>query len=156
MPVHIRQPAVDAVVAHGEFGMVNSEQMQNRGVDVINFGRMFAVGRLVAELVTRAETDPAFDPAATQPVGETVRVVVASLAALAGWHAAELCGPEDNSVLEEADAFEVLDERGRAAGHANRERAVVAFDILVAVPVPPRKAIVVAAPDLDEAHASFQ
>ena len=41
----------------------------------------------------------------------------------------------DDGVLEQSALFEVADEAGGAAGHAAGKRAVVAFDILVAVPV---------------------
>jgi hypothetical protein len=52
--------------------------------------------------------------------------------------------------------FKIFDERGGAAGHAEGERAVVAVDVFVRIPVAARKAVVVAAPDLDEAHATFE
>ena len=37
-----------------------------------------------------------------------------------------------------------------------RERTVVALDVLVAVPIPAREPVVVAAPDLHKPHAAFQ
>ena len=42
MPVDVGQAAVDAVVAEGEPLVVDAEQVQDRGVEVV------AVGRLVA------------------------------------------------------------------------------------------------------------
>ena len=52
--------------------------------------------------------------------------------------------------------LEVLDEGRGAAGHAKGERAVVAVDVLVRIPVPAREAVVVAAPDLHEPHAPLE
>ncbi len=43
-----------------------------------------------------------------------------------------------------------------AARHAERERPVVAFHILVRIPITTGKAVVVAAPDLHEPHAALQ
>ena len=45
---------------------------------------------------------------------------------------------------------------GGAAGHAQGQRAVVAVDVLVRVPVPPGEAVVVAAPDLHEPDAPLE
>jgi hypothetical protein len=36
MPVHIGEAAVDAVVPDREFGVINSELVQNRRVDVVD------------------------------------------------------------------------------------------------------------------------
>jgi hypothetical protein len=52
--------------------------------------------------------------------------------------------------------FEVEDQAGGAAGHAGGERAVVAFDVLVGIPVAAGEPVVVAGPDLDVAHAAFE
>ena len=41
----------------------------------------------------------------------------------------------DDGVLEQSALFEVADEAGGTAGHAEGERTVVALDILMAVPV---------------------
>ncbi len=54
MAVDIGEPAVDTVVPDGEFGVVDAQEVQHRGVDVVDFGRVFAVGRFVAELVVFA------------------------------------------------------------------------------------------------------
>ena len=82
VPMHVGQAAVDAVVAEGELGVVDAEQVQDRGVDVVDLGGCVAVGRLVAQLVAFARNDAALDAAAAEPVREDIRVVVAALAAL--------------------------------------------------------------------------
>ena len=46
MAMHVGQPAVDAVVADGQLRVVDAEQVQDRGVDVVDLGRVFAVGGL--------------------------------------------------------------------------------------------------------------
>ncbi len=52
--------------------------------------------------------------------------------------------------------LEVLDQGRGAAGHAQGERAVVALDVLVRVPVAAGEAVVVARPDLHEPDAPLE
>ena len=104
MSMYIGESAIDAVVPNGEFRVIDPEEMQDRGVDVVHFGWVLAVGRLVAEFVARPETDPALDAAAAEPVGEAIRIVIAALTALRTGHAAEFRGPKDNGVFEQTCA----------------------------------------------------
>jgi len=57
VPMHIGQPAVDAVVADGELGVVDSQEVQDGGVDIVDLGRVLAAERLVAKLVAGAVGD---------------------------------------------------------------------------------------------------
>src|SRR4051812_47026245 len=41
LPVHICQPTISAVVAEGELGMVDAEQVKNGGMDVVTVSGMF-------------------------------------------------------------------------------------------------------------------
>jgi hypothetical protein len=91
--MHIREAAVDAVVADGELLVIDAEQVHHRGVDVVAGRRIGAVERLVAPLVALAGGDAALDAAAAEPVGEDVRVVVAAFAALRA-------GMRPNSVVQ--------------------------------------------------------
>ena len=43
MPVHVGQSAVDAVVADGELFVVDAEQVQHRGVDVVHLRGVGAI-----------------------------------------------------------------------------------------------------------------
>src|SRR5277367_1516368 len=51
----VGESAVDAVVADREPFVVDAQQVQHGGVDVVASGRLVAVGRLVAPFVTGAE-----------------------------------------------------------------------------------------------------
>ena len=82
MPVDVGETAVDGVVADGELFVIDAELMEDGGVDVVDLRRVAAVGGFVAPLVAFAVGDAAFDAAAGEPVGEDVRVVVASFTAL--------------------------------------------------------------------------
>ena len=136
--------------------MIEAEEVEHRRVDVVALGGVRPVGWLVAPFVARSVGDAAFDATAGQPVGEDEGVVVASLATLGAGHAAELSGPEDQGVLEHAAVLEILDERRGTFCHAERERGVVAGDVLVGIPVATREAVVVAGPDLHKADAAFE
>ena len=77
---HVGQAEVAAVVAVGQLLVVEAEQVQDRGVQVVDADAVD--DRLVADLVGLAVVDAALDAAAGQPDGEGVRVVVAAGAAL--------------------------------------------------------------------------
>src|SRR5438132_1359293 len=68
VPVHIRQPPVDAVMAERQARVVDAKQVQNGGMDIVHLREVAAVGGLVAPLVARAEADAALDAAAGEPV----------------------------------------------------------------------------------------
>jgi hypothetical protein len=80
--VDVREAAVGAVVPEDEFLVVEPEEVQDGGVDVVTLGELFAVGGLVAPFVALPVGDAALDAAAGEPVGEDEGVMVAALAAL--------------------------------------------------------------------------
>src|SRR5690606_11984193 len=135
---------VDSVVAEGELLVMDSEALQDGGVDIVNGGGMIPVGGFVAPFVAGADGGAAFDAATGQPVGKDEWIMVAPLAALGAGHAAEFGGPENDRVVQQAALLEVLDEGGGTVRHAERERFVVAFDVLMRIPVAPWKAVVIA------------
>src|SRR5262245_1934915 len=93
MPMHVRQPSVDPIMPDRELQVIDAEQVEEGGVEVVDVGGVIAVGGFVAEVVGGAEGEAGLDAAAAEPVGEAVGVVVAAFAALRARHAAELGGP---------------------------------------------------------------
>src|SRR5262249_4762555 len=154
--VNIRQSAVDAVVPDRELLVVDAKQAQDRGVNIVHLSRVLAIQWFVPPLVARAKADPALDAAATEAIREAVRIVISSLAALTRRHTAEFRGPQNHCVVEHAALLQILDERRRAACHADGKRPMIALNVLMRVPVAAGKAIVVAGPDLHKADAAFQ
>ena len=75
--VHVGQAEVAAGVAVGELLVVEAQQVQDRGVQVVDVDRV--LDGLEAELVGRAVDVAALDAAAGQPHGEAVVVVVAAV-----------------------------------------------------------------------------
>src|SRR5688572_8357315 len=98
--MHVGQAAVDAVGAERESLMVDSQQMQDGGVDVVYLRGIFTVERLVAPLIAWAVRDAALDAAAGEPICEHKWIVIPAEAALRRGHAAELGGPEDDGVFQ--------------------------------------------------------
>ena len=100
LAMHIGEAAVNAVVAPGEFGVVNAEKLKHRRMDVINLGGIAPVERFIAPLVAFADGNAAFYAAAAQPVGENIRVMIAALTALRAGHPAKLGRPQNDGVFE--------------------------------------------------------
>ena len=76
--MHIGEAALDAVVVEAEFFVVEAEQVQRGGVEVVAVGGVF--GGLEAEFVGGAVSGAALDAAAGHPGGEGAGVVVAAFA----------------------------------------------------------------------------
>src|SRR5207237_139438 len=103
-----------------------------------------------ADLIGGAVSHAALDAAASQPHGEAVDVVIAPVRALGAGSAAELCGEDDDRLLEQAATLQVAEETGNGLVHLGAVAGVV--DAQAAVSVPDARA---ARPmlDLDKPHA---
>src|SRR5436190_24224530 len=74
IPMHIGQPPIDAVVPKSEYSVIDSEQVQYRGVNIIAVSRI--ARRFVGPFLAFAVSHPARDAAAGQRRGERERIVV--------------------------------------------------------------------------------
>ena len=84
--------------------MVEAEQVQDRGVQVVHRADVF--DGVHAEFVGRAVDRAPFDSAAGQPDREAFGVMVAAVAAGGVRRAAELAGPDDQRFVEQAAGFQ--------------------------------------------------
>src|SRR2546425_1596803 len=99
MAVNVGEAARGAVVVVGETSVVEAEQMEDGGVEVID-GAWVLLG-FPAELIGRAVAESALYSRAGHPGGESEGVVVATFrAGLVGRHAAELRCPENEGVVQ--------------------------------------------------------
>ena len=103
--MHVRQAEVAAAVTVGEAGVVEAEEVEEGGVEVMDVD--FVFDRFVAELVGVAEGLAPLYPAAGQPHGEAAAVVVAALGPFGPGGAAEFPPPDDERFVEQAAALEV-------------------------------------------------
>src|SRR5262245_48152898 len=92
LPMHIGQPEVAAAVAEGELLVVEADEVEDGGVEVVDVDAVF--DGLVAEFVGGAVDVAALDAAAGEPHGEAEAVVVATLVALGSGGAAEFTAPD--------------------------------------------------------------
>jgi hypothetical protein len=101
MSVHIRQPALDAVVVIAELFVVEAEQMKRGGVQVVAVGGIF--GGFETEIIRGAVSGSTCDPTASHPGGEGSGIVIAAFAgALSGGLAAKLGGADHERALQQA------------------------------------------------------
>jgi len=74
LALHVGQPEIAAGVVVGQLFVIEAEQLQHGGMEIVDVDGL--VHGLKAELVGRAEDGAALDPAAGEPRGEAVVIVV--------------------------------------------------------------------------------
>src|SRR5258708_4373134 len=82
--MHIGEPAVDAIVTESELLVVDTQLVQQRGVQIVTIGGR--ARRLVRPLVAFAIAHAASKSAARHPTCERKRIVIAAFATLAARH----------------------------------------------------------------------
>ena len=97
--------------------------------------------------------DAALDAAAGQPDGEAERMMVAAVGAFGAGRAAELGGPDDERLVEQAALLQILQQAGDRLIDLRAVGGVVACEIAVGVPA--AGAAVAAVEDLHEPHAAL-
>src|SRR5207253_1390871 len=113
-PMDVRQPEVASGVAEGQALVVEAEEVQDGGLQVMDVDRV--IDDVEAEVVGGTVGESALDAAAGQPHGEGLRVVVAAEATVEGRvrldhrRPAELAAPDDQRFVEQPPLFQVQDE----------------------------------------------
>lgn len=107
--VDIGQTIVAALESEGQAGVIESEQMQDRGVEVVD---MDWVLDSVEPKVIGFAVDPAFfQSTAGHPNAEGSVVVVSTIiATLDHRRASEFASPDHEGVFEQSESFEILDQ----------------------------------------------
>src|SRR6266571_1423057 len=91
--INIGEPHIAAVEPIGEFRVIQSQQVQHRGVKVVDGHHLLF--RLQAEFVAGADHLPALDARASHPYGHGAGIMVAANTPLRDRHSAELAVPND-------------------------------------------------------------
>ncbi len=112
LAVNIGEPEVAALKAEGEFFVVDSQQVEEGRVDIVDVGAV--LNGVEAEFVCGSYGDSGFGAAAGEPHGERVDVMVApcKFAVLAHGRAAEFPAPNDEGVLEKSARLQVAHQCG--------------------------------------------
>src|SRR5262245_48447971 len=103
--MHIGEAEVAAAVAIRESLVVESHEVQDRGMQIVNVDSVFD-GR-ETEFVGRAVADPALHASTGHPDRETVMVVIAAFLSFGCRRAAELATPDDERFVEQSALFEI-------------------------------------------------
>lgn len=112
--VDIGESEVASGVAVSEFFVVEAEEVQHGGVEVVDVDAIF--DGLESEFVGGAVDVSAFDAAACEPCGEAVVIVIAAvdfsgvgagLGEFDGGGASEFAAAQDECVFEHAALFEI-------------------------------------------------
>lgn len=109
-PLRVGQPELATAVAIGELLVVETEQVQDRGVEIVD--RHLARYRFGADLIGRTVTIAGLHAAAGEPHGEAADIVIATAGKLRVRRTTELATPHDQRLVEHAALLEIGQERG--------------------------------------------
>ena len=116
LAVDIGEAEISTLEAVGHAGVIEAEEMERGGLEIVDVD---GVGEDIdAEVIGFAVGDAWFDAPAGHPRGVSVGVMVPAPAfavvefALDERGATEFAAPDDESILEETEALEILDEGG--------------------------------------------
>jgi len=117
MPMDIRESEVTAGIPVSQLLVVDPQQVQDRGMQVVHVDLVFH--RLGTKLIGRSIAKPGLDPTACQPGGKATRVVVPPGTIVLGIGCtAKLRSPPDNRVLQQPSLVQVLKQAGNRLVHS--------------------------------------
>src|SRR5712671_935759 len=100
LPVNVGQAPVDAVMAKRQLRVIDSQKVQNGGMEIVAVGRVNR--RFVGPFVAFTVAHPSLDSPAGEPAREREWIMVAAFCTLAARHAAELRRPHHDGVLQQS------------------------------------------------------
>ena len=112
MAMHIGQAAFETIVVVAESFMIEAEEVQDGGVEIINAGDID--GSFPAEFIGLAVVFRAvLHTSSSEDAGEAAGIVIATgRAFLEGGHAAELGAENEECISEQTSLLEVHKQRG--------------------------------------------
>src|SRR5260370_15911316 len=108
--MEIREAHIAAAKAVSQPFVVDSQEMEQGGVQVVNLDLVF--DDEVAVVVGGAVDGSALAAATGQPDRETKGIVIAAVRALGHGCTAELTAPQDQGLLQQAARLQVLEQTG--------------------------------------------
>ena len=156
--MHVSQSKVSAGIAVGERFMIESEEMEHGGMEIVNMNPLLN-GRK-AKLVSRSVNETRANPSARQPHGESVRIMVSSIdhAAIGpvigqfnGWGPTKLAAPNHQGVFEHPALLQIFEERRDGPIAFSGQALMFRLNVIVTIPRLSR-----AMPQLNESYAPLE
>ena len=149
MPADIGEAEVASLEPVSQRGVINAEEIQHRGVQVMHVNHV--LHRVVAQFVSVAVAETALDRTSGHPHRKALDVVIASgrsAAPLRHRRPPELAAEHDQGIFEQPAILQVLDERGGRPIHVLATRLDAGLDAAMVIPA--------AMVQVDEPHAAFR
>ena len=137
-----------ALVHVNDFRMIETEQAEDGGVQVVDVNLVF--DRMQAEFVGFPNDLSAFFPATSHPHGEAGRVVVAPVSFLTHRGKSEFSTPDDQCLVQKTAGLEISDETDYGQIDLLAKPGVVALHLCMAIPLASRSMV-----KLNEANPAF-
>src|SRR5262245_53864113 len=104
--VHVSQSEVAAAIEVRKPGVVDSQQVQDRGMQIVNVHPVF--DRIVAKLVGGTISDATLHAAACHPHAVPIRVMVTTVS-LGNGCPTKLRSPQNQGVVQETTRLQILE-----------------------------------------------
>lgn len=108
LTVNVSQAKIATGKAKRESLVVESQQMQDRGMQVVQMN--FVLHRVIAVFVGGAVAKPSLYASAGEEHRVALRVMVSAVAALGGRRASKFATPDNERVLKQSAAFQVVQQ----------------------------------------------
>ena len=105
MPAHIGKPEISTCMPKRETFVIETEQMQNGGMQVVHMDFVFY--RLEAKLVGLSVGHSAFYSSSSEPHRETVMIVISSISIFRRRRSTELTSPYHQRIVQQSSLFQV-------------------------------------------------
>src|SRR5216684_286514 len=106
----VSQAEIAAGVTIGELLVIESQQVQDGGVHIVNMHAI--LDGVVAEFIGCAIYKPGLHASARHPHSVAVRIVVATVTKLRPRRAPELPGPDDQRIFQQPPGLQILQQPG--------------------------------------------
>ena len=101
--VDVGETKISACVVKLQRFVVQAEQIKNGCVKIVEMDLVFH--RKIPVLVGFAESNPALDASACQPLRVTLRIVVATVTSLHQWRLPKFATPQNKRIIEKTSNF---------------------------------------------------
>ena len=122
-------PLVESLELVRELGVVDAEAVQDRRVQIVDVDCVF--GDVVTEIVGLTVYNAAANAATGEPRRERLRIVIATLRALAARHATELGRPHHDRVVEQPALRQIRQQRCERAVDFVAEPAMLGGEVVM-------------------------